>query len=111
MDWPCSAHAPHEPGLPSPLHTLTWAGLSDITSGTGELPSVTPHLLVCSPATPGSQGSSLPLPREMKAGPEGHSGSFLLLPPLLFFLLLLPAFALPLSAPLQAWVPSNQVGG
>lgn len=62
-----------------PLCTLQ-PGLACPTSppAPGELPSVTPHLLVCSPATPGSQGSSLPSPREMKAGPEGHSG---ILPP------------------------------
>ena len=94
--------------LPS-LHTLTRAGLSQ-----GHLwhqaclPHVTPHSPVCSPAKASSQGSSLPLPREMNVGPEGHSGILpCLLPPLLFFLLLLPAFPLHLLSPLQAWVPSS----
>lgn len=72
--------------LPS-LHTLTWAGLfQDHLWHQMCLPHVTPHSPVCSPAKASSQSSSLPLPREMNVGPEGHSGILPCLLPTITFL-------------------------
>lgn len=112
--WRCglALQGPRSPGAwpPVPRHTLTWAGLSHITSGTRRVAqrrSPFIGLLTSRAGFPRLQ------PAFTQRDESGARGALRILPPpppLLFFLLL-PAFALHLSAPLQAWVPSNKVGG